>query len=192
MEAMSHVLDNHVWTREERDALPDDGNRYELIDGALVVTPSPRWWHQEAAFELAHLLRQNLPAGMRVLMAPMDVNLAVDTVVQPDVLVIDENQRGAEHIDGRPLLAVEVLSPSSQTIDRTVKFDRYRRAGTPSFWLVEPASSTGGTPSLTAFELDGEQYRQVAHVVGDQSWTAHLPFEVTITPAALRTWPTLP
>ncbi|MPZ60357.1 MAG: hypothetical protein GEU93_03480 [Propionibacteriales bacterium] len=72
-------------TRADLDAMPDDGHRYELIDGALIVTPAPAHRHQRGVLELAVLLRAACPAEMEVLIAPFDVALADDTVMQPDV-----------------------------------------------------------------------------------------------------------
>ena len=181
MEAMTLVLDQRRWTREERDALPDDGHRHELIDGALVVTPSPKPLHQLMSSNLVAALQARCPQHLRVLHAPTDVALADDTVLQPDVLVVARAQIGPERIDGVPLLAVEILSPSSRMVDRNLKLPRFERAGCPSFWLLDPQ-----TPSLTAWDLDaGGRYVEVAHVPGDSSWTAALPFPVTITPADL-------
>lgn len=186
MEAMTYVLDDRVWTREERDALPADGSRYELIDGALVVTPSPHWRHQDVVGELYVALRSACPADLLVYVAPMDVNLAVDSVLEPDLLVVRPEQRGRTHLEGAPLLAVEVLSPSTQVIDRNLKLRRYEAAGTPSYWLVDPGDDDT-QPGIAAYELDAEgRYRLVAEVSGDETWAATRPFAVTIRPAALR------
>lgn len=74
-------------TRVDLEAMPDDGHRYELIDGALIVTPAPSPLHQRAVLELAYRLRQLCPPDLEVLISPLDVALAKDTVMQPDVLV---------------------------------------------------------------------------------------------------------
>lgn len=110
---MTHVLDDRVWTRAERDALPDDGHRYELVDGALVVTPSPKLPHQRAVLRLGAALLAACPSSCEVFVAPVDVTLAPDTVVQPDVLVVRREQALGTVLDGAPLLAVEILSPST-------------------------------------------------------------------------------
>lgn len=175
------VLDQRRWTREERDALPDDGHRYELIDGALIVTPSPRVPHQGVVGELYLLLRQACPASLRVFLAPLDVTLADDTVVEPDLLVVRRDQAEGLTLEGVPLLAIEVLSPSTRAVDRNLKLPRFERAGCQSFWLVDP-----DMPSVTAWELDTDgAYQQVAHVEGEQPWTALLPFPMTVVPARL-------
>ncbi len=73
--------------RSDLEAMPDDGHRYELIDGALVVTPAPSYRHQRAIGKLFVLLERHCPAEMVVLFAPSDVALGDDTVMQPDLLV---------------------------------------------------------------------------------------------------------
>ena len=181
MEAMTYVLDDRTWTKAERDALPDDGFRYELIDGALIVTPSPKPFHQLSHSNLWFTLRSACPAHLRVLSAPSDVVLAADTVVQPDLLVLRRDQITREALEGTPLLFVEVLSPSTQVIDRNLKKQRFEVAKVPSYWLVDPEG-----PTLTAYELDADgHYQLVAEVTGDDEWTATAPFPVTIRPADL-------
>ena len=183
MEAMALVIDDRVWTREERDALPADGSRHELIDGALVVTPAPHWRHEWASTELYDVLRLACPDELKVFTAPLDVTLAVDTVVEPDLLVARRADFDPARYDLAvvPLLVVEVLSPSTRGVDQVLKLRRYEQAGTPSYWLVDPDTAT-----LTAYELDSDgHYQLVAEVTGDQMWTASQPFPVTIRPADL-------
>ena len=105
-----------VWTRHERDALPDDGNRYELIDGVLIVSPAPQWRHQRASMRLSVVLIGAVPAELEVLAAPFDVTLSDDTVMEPDLLVAPVAALAQRGLDGAPLLAVEIASPSSRPI----------------------------------------------------------------------------
>ncbi len=132
----------HYWTVDEVLALPEDGNRYEVIDGELLVSPSPRLLHQDAIPELWLRLRDYLreyPSG-HALASPADIQLEVETLVQPDVFV-------APLLDGkRPkgwteirslLLAVEVISPSTGRADRQVKRLFYQRAGVREYWIVD-------------------------------------------------------
>jgi Uma2 family endonuclease len=81
-----------------------------------------------------------------------------------------------------PLLAVEVISPSSGLRDRSLKKAVYERMGVPSYWLVDPRREL---PALTVFELAGRSYRQVAAAAGSESWTAARPFAVQVVPADL-------
>lgn len=180
MESMTIVFDQHEWTLDERDGLPDDGARHELVDGALVMTPAPSGRHQWVSSSLLQALILAAPADLKVLHAPTDVHLDDRSVLQPDVLVVHRDRIGERGVSGPPLLAIEILSSSTRLVDRNMKLPRFERAGCPSFWLVDPDE-----PSLTAYDLVDGRYEQVAHVVGDQSWTATHPYAVTLTPAAL-------
>ena len=130
------------WTRAMFDALPDDGQRHEIIDGVHYVTPSPGTPHQLMVGKLHVALSLFLdahPAGW-VLLAPWDVALADDTVVEPDLVVVA--RAGARPPDAGaagviPILAVEVLSPSTRSRDRIVKRPRYQRAGIAEYWIVD-------------------------------------------------------
>jgi Uma2 family endonuclease len=168
------------FTRDDLDRMPDDGNRYELIDGILIVSPSPRWLHQRVVSRLTVLLSGACPPGMEMLPGPFDVALTEDTVVIPDVLVARLSDLTERDLPAAPLLAVEVLSPSTRRFDLILKRSRYEAAGTPSYWLVDP-----DMPSLTAWELRGDRYVEVAAVKGDETFEASLPFPVSVRPATL-------
>ncbi|NUR97660.1 MAG: Uma2 family endonuclease [Kribbellaceae bacterium] len=167
-------------TRADLDRMPDDGRRHELIDGVLVVTPGPKFAHQDIAASVLVKLRLACPPELCALAAPFDVVLSADTVVQPDVLVARRDDFAEGDLPGPPLLAVEVLSPSTRRIDVMLKFSRYEAAGCQSYWVVDP-----DTPSLIAWELQDGAYVQVAKATGDE--VAHLtsPFDVTVVPADL-------
>ncbi|CAN5896909.1 Uma2 family endonuclease [soil metagenome] len=168
------------FTRAELDALPDDGRRHELIDGALVVTPAPRVSHQLVVGELHLLLRQACPAGLYVVLSPFDVALSDDTVLEPDLLVARKQNFTERDLPAAPLLAIEVVSPSTRRIDATLKRARLEAAGCPSYWLVDP-----GVPSVLALELVEGAYVEAAHVAGEQTWRATKPFPVAVRPSAL-------
>ncbi|GAA3122120.1 Uma2 family endonuclease [Kribbella aluminosa] len=167
-------------TRDDLDRMPDDGHRYELIDGVLIVSPAPKRVHQHALGNLYYQLRTLCPAELTVLFAPFDVALAEDTVIQPDLLVARSDDFTEHDLPGPPLLAVEVLSPSTRRFDLMLKWSRYEAAGCQAYWVVDP-----DTPSLIAWELRDGAYVQVAKVTGDEA--AHLtsPFGVTVVPADL-------
>ena len=138
--AMPEMLER--WTAARVRELPDDGKRYEVVDGELLVTPAPRWTHQEAAFRLAQLLDAYVlrVGGAHVVMSPADIEFDLHTLVQPDVFVVPsvQGRRPREWSDiSNLLLAVEVLSPSTARADRTVKRRRYQRAGVPEYWIVD-------------------------------------------------------
>lgn len=168
------------FTVADLERMPDDGRRYEIIDGVLIVSPSPIPIHQIALTNLLVLLYQEVPQDLRALPAPLDVVLADDTAVEPDILVARRSDFGPKNLPAAPLLAVEVLSPSSRRIDRMLKFSRYAEAGIASYWIVDPEE-----PRLLAFDLVGEDYVEVADISGDEEWTARAPFPVTIRPNAL-------
>jgi Uma2 family endonuclease len=149
--------------------------RYELIDGAaFLMAPAPTVDHQTLAFEVGHQIRAALEGRpSRIFMAPMDVLLAradetddaVDTVVQPDVLVVcDPKKLTPRGIRGAPDWVLEVISPSSASHDQIVKLAAYERAGVTEYWLAHPADrvltiyrlidGAYGRPSIV--ELTGE------------------------------------
>jgi len=168
------------FTRDDLDRMPDDGNRYELIDGILVVSPSPRWQHQRAATRLTVHLAAACPSDLELLVGPFDVVLAEDTVVVPDLLVARQSDLTERDLPTAPVLAVEVLSPSTRRFDLMLKWSRYQAAGTLSYWVIDP-----DVPSLTAWELRDAAYVEVAAVSGNETFEASLPFPVRVTPAAL-------
>ncbi len=129
------------YTADMVRALPDDGNRYEVVYGELLVTPAPRLWHQVLVKRLSTALDVYLahnPIG-EVLTSPADISWGPDVLVQPDVFVLPpEEARTLTWSRVRTLLLVaEVLSPSSARGDRFIKRLRYREAGVPVYWLVD-------------------------------------------------------
>ncbi len=167
-------------TWADLDEMPDDGHRYELIDGALIVTPAPARRHQRGVGGLYLVLRAACPADLEVLLAPFDVVIADDTVVQPDVLVASRSASTERALHGPPLLAVEVLSPSTRRIDLMLKRSRYEAAGCPSYWILDPVDCR-----LMAWELRDEVYVLAGEVADDDVLTLTLPFPVTVVPARL-------
>jgi Uma2 family endonuclease len=173
------------FTRADLELMPDDGRRYEIVDGVLIVSAAPGRLHQRAVGRLYRRLDDAATADFEVMIAPFAVVLANDTELQPDLLVARRDQYTDKILPGAPTLAVEVLSPSTRLIDTHVKRARFERDGTAAFWVVDPVARPEEA-SLVAWELSPDkQYRQVAHVVGEESFTATLPFEVTVTPADL-------
>ncbi len=129
------------WTVERLDQLPDDGNRYEVIDGELFVTPAPNRFHQRAMFRLAFLLGPYTEAlGLDLLFAPFAVTFSKRREVQPDALVMPRTADGKYATTfaevGRLLLAVEALSPSTKRTDRTTKRDLYQSENVTEYWII--------------------------------------------------------
>ncbi len=142
---------------------PDD-TRYELIDGEVFrLAPTPLIEHQEVAGEVYCQLRNQLDGKpCRPYIAPVDVRLpradeadaAIDTVVQPDVLVVcDPAKIDRRGVRGAPDWLLEVLSPSTAAHDQIAKRRTYERAGVREYWLVHPSDRT-----LTVYVLDNGQY----------------------------------
>lgn len=169
-----------VFTEDDLPGMPDDGNRYEIVDGSLIVTPSPVRRHQRAVLALARRLAEACPPELEVLVAPYDVRISATTVLQPDVLVATRDDADQRQLPGPPLLAVEVLSPSTRLIDLGLKRARYEAARCPSYWVVDPT-----VPSLTAWELVDGAYAQVAHATDDETASIARPFAVAVTPRDL-------
>ena len=120
---------------------PEDGNRYEVIDGALYVTPPPSFWHQNAITKLLKYLIPHIEDGRlgKVVTAPVGVVLDEDDGVQPDIVFVARERLGIisnRGIEGAPDLVVEVLSPSTQARDRGIKMRRYAAAGVPHYWIL--------------------------------------------------------
>ena len=177
------------YTRADLEAMPDDGRRYELIDGVLIVSAAPGRLHQRAVGRLFRVLDDARTPEFEVLIAPFAVGLADDTELQPDVVVGRLADLTDRDLPAPPVLAVEVLSHSTKLIDLNVKKERLRRARTPAYWVVDPAARPAEA-RLIAWQLasDGE-FRQVAEVIGETEFAAQVPFPVRVSPAGLVRWP---
>ncbi len=129
------------YTAEMVRALPEDGNRYEVVYGELLVTPAPRPWHQELTMRLLRGVGEYLdhePVG-HLLPSPADISWGPDVLVQPDLFVAPLDQ--VRTLDWRSvkdlLLVIEVLSPSSTRADRFTKRRLYQDRGIPLYWVVD-------------------------------------------------------
>ena len=179
-QAPSFLPHGQEFTRADLQALPDDGLRYELIDGVLIVTPAPRIRHQTVLANLHLLLRAAAPDTMKALFAPVDVVLADNTVIQPDLLVAPREDFSEADLPTAPLLAVEVLSPSTRGVDLLLKKDRLERSGCRHYWVADPDE-----PSVIALELVDGAYREVARASGETVFDVIEPCAVSFTPASL-------
>jgi Uma2 family endonuclease len=140
---MSTHADRLKLTSEDYQLLPDDGRRYELIDGDLVMSPSPKTRHQRILgllfYALQNFLRDH-PIG-EVFVAPYDVVLSKHDVCQPDLVFVAANQASIiteENIRGVPALVIEILSEGNRKLDETIKLQRYEHFGVPEYWIVDP------------------------------------------------------
>ena len=183
---MAMPVPRTVWTVEMVHELPDDGNRYEVLDGELLVSPAPSLQHQRALRELVAAL---LPYARRVdldlLFAPAAVTWGPRTELLPDLLVMPlVDGRPAERFEdaGRLELAVEVLSPSTARTDRYLKRPEYQRRGVGEYWIVDVDAR------LVESWRPGDEVPEV--VSGTLTWQPHAGHEplvidlATIFPAA--------
>jgi len=182
MSAVTTLPHSRPLTRADLDQMPDDGHRYEIVDGMLLVSPAPSRAHQRAVGRL-YLLLQGAIVGsdLELLLAPFSVVLADDTVVEPDLVLARAAAFTERDLPGPPLLAIEVLSPSTRRYDRFLKHSRYAAAGIPFYWIIDPSE-----PGLTAYQLGSNgTYEVVGQVSGDEPYETSEPLPVTIVASEL-------
>jgi Uma2 family endonuclease len=139
---MSALQSRSDWTADKVRALPDDGIRYEVVDGELLVSPSPRLVHQRAVSTLWKILHEftRTHALGETLMSPADIEFSPRRMVQPDAFVapLINGRRPREWRELRHLLLVaEVLSPRTARSDRHIKRRLYQEEGVPQYWMVD-------------------------------------------------------
>ena len=169
---------NGLFTASDLDNTRDDGCRYEVIEGRIIVTPSPIGRHQSGIGQLFLLLGHNCPDGFRVMIAPYDWRTSEGDSLQPDLMVIREEDYNPDGFQlATPLLVVEVLSPSTRIYDQGDKRRAYELLGVNGYWIVDPAA-----PSIIALQLRGEAYVEIGRVSGSETFEAGYPYPVAITP----------
>lgn len=168
-----------AFTYADVEAIPDDGSRYELSYGTLIVTPAPNTRHQAVMVAVAAFLHRRRLPSLRVLVEA-ELLLQPALVKRPDVLVVDENLVGGQSIVGTPLLVVEIHSPATKVLDLTEKRFVYAEAGIPAYWLIDPDALT-----VTVLELQEGQYVERAVLGDDTELEVSLPFSMTIRPVEM-------
>ena len=155
-----------TWTYEDLLALPEDGRRYEIIEGELYEMPSPNWDHIAVVMNLILLLGPIVQSlGGRLATAPADVFFEGADPVQPDILAMLPGSRATgsgQGIQGTPDLVIEVLSPSNRGHDLLTKRALYGRAGVREYWIVDPASR-----AVELLTLDRDAFHTVQRASGD-------------------------
>ena len=147
------------WTYADWLRLPDDGYRYEVLNGVLYMTPPATVRHQKTlgslAYAFTHFVRERRLG--EVIVALCGVRLPGHPVpVQPDILFVAAARLdivGEDYVEGAPDLVVEVLSPSNWLYDRREKFQVYLAAGVPEYWIVDPRAGT-----IEVFWREGSEY----------------------------------
>jgi Uma2 family endonuclease len=167
-------------TFAELQEWPDDGRRYELYDGEVIVVPSPFPRHQRVAMHLGEIIAEYERAhGGVQFWVPIDIVFDEHNVVQPDVVYFREERRHVvrdwEATRAAPDLAVEVVSRSTEARDRGRKMQVLARFGVPEYWIVDPAKNT-----LEIYVLGGGAYELIADAGEDETITSptlpHLSF----------------
>lgn len=173
--ALTQIKEQQV-TYEVYAAMPDDGKRYEIVDGNMeMMSPSPTATHQAVSRELEFKLMQSCQSDYMIYHAPLDVILSETDVLQPDILMI---HRSRQHIvtdrgvEGPPDLVVEILSPSSRKRDKVIKMRTYAKYGVQEYWIVD-----ADTRTLEQYQLVGGEYYELCNLFdGDEIVTSvHLP-----------------
>lgn len=160
------------WTVDDLDDFPEGSTtRYELVDGALLVSAEPSLQHQRVNLQVARLLQDHAPTELEVFL-PVDVRLSPVRQIAPDVTVVRREDATGRRLERAPLLVVEVLSPSTRTVDLVLKRRVLEEAGVPSYWLVDPDDRV-----VTVIELTDGAYREVARGV---DVTVERPFPVRV------------
>jgi Uma2 family endonuclease len=168
------------WTYDAYAALPDDGKRYEIAQGVLIMTPAPEPGDQRISREISFCLYEHIMTRKlgEVLYAPVDVVLSEEDTFQPDVLVIlnEHLERIQEKlVAGAPDLVVEIISPGSLLNDRVTKKLAYERAGIPEYWLVDPEKKT-----VEVFVLENGAYTSLGLFKGEQQLQSRIVPEMSV------------
>ena len=160
------------WTVDDLDDFPEGSTtRYELVDGALLVSAEPSLQHQRVSAQLLRLLQDAAPPDLEVFL-PVDVRLSPYRQLAPDVTVVRGEHATGRRLVGVPVLVVEVQSPSTRAVDLTLKRRVLEEAGVPSYWLVDPDDGV-----VTVLELVDGAYQELAR--GDDV-TVERPFPVRV------------
>jgi Uma2 family endonuclease len=176
-----------VWTYDELLQLPEDGKRYEIIEGELVEMSSPLVIHQRVVGNLFAAFREQVQSKQlgEVFIAPLDVVMTPTRVVQPDLIVVRTENRSIvqDRIRGVPDLLVEVLSPTNYKHDTVTKRRLYARSRLHEYWIVDTEAQT-----IEVLELveGGLSYRQHGwYGPGDRARSASFPVELAVDPLFL-------
>lgn len=167
-------------TYDDLRRMPEDGHRYEILDGVLLVTPGPESIHQLCQGEIFFMIRSLIGPDLVVLTAPFDYVISSTTVLQPDLLVTRRADLGRLNLERTPLLVIEVLSPSTRHLDAGSKRLAYEAAGVPWYWIIDPRE-----PSILVLELVDGRYREFGRARDEEALEITAPVALTVVPARL-------
>ncbi len=171
------------WTREMWEQLPDDGNRYEVIDGVLYMTTAPSFFHQWVIRQIMRLFFTTIDdrgIGLTCF-SPIGLFMPGCDPVQPDIIVVRSEDLHIIHdrrINGVPALLIEVLSPSNAVQDTEIKRDAYARAGVPEYWIVDPRHR--GVVIYSAPQDDGTYAQQQRFGADEELISPTLPIRTQV------------
>jgi Uma2 family endonuclease len=159
---------------EDLQYIPPDRNRYEIVNGDLLVTPAPNTLHQTIVSNLCAALVPYVRKHRlgRVFVAPLDVVFTQSTVLEPDLLFVSRprlNIIGEKNLSGPPDLVAEVLSESTAEVDREIKSKQYALYGVPEFWLIDPKAKT-----VEILRLKERGYERASRLVFGDTLTSRL------------------
>ena len=157
-----------------------DDMTVQLIEGEIVVSPSPAWIHQVVHSNLILLIGREAPSGARVISAPMDLRAGERSILQPDLMVLERSLSFDNEVTSPPILAVEILSPSSQRTDLVRKPDVLARFGCEHYWVIDPLR-----PAIRVFWLIDSTYVSDVTVEGTDLFETDQPFHLKFRPADL-------
>lgn len=154
--------------------LPDNGKRYEILEGELLMSPSPNTKHQIVLLNLAAILKSFVERNNlgQIFIAPYDIVLSKYDVVQPDIIFVSNNKKQiikSTHIEGIPDLVVEIISPGSAQRDRIIKRKIYALHGVKEYWIVHAEKER-----VQVLRLEKGDFKRIAELTGEDILTSPL------------------
>ncbi|GAB3447000.1 Uma2 family endonuclease [Streptomonospora sediminis] len=179
-------------TVDDLEHMPDDGRRYELVEGRLDVSPAPTSQHSLVDTRLSHVLATQGPDEECVVLSAPGINFNADRTHHriPDLAVFRVADFEGPYLTRPPLLAVEIVSPSSTFRDHHTKRTEYAKFGIESYWII---TLDAEEPGILELRLDDGQYREAAQAFGTDVFETDAPFPVRLVPhwlLAMGAWST--